>query len=316
MPILYYNHVTILKVAATMFITWFHFKSFIPTPIDKLFIGGMLGNSLFFYCSGYLSSIKTEQYKGEWLINKWSRIMPSVWIGTILLLLVKDIKIYNFIYPTSFWFINALLIFYIIFYILKKIISKRKILCVNFILVIHTFYYYFFVDHTQIVMDGGGLKIWFYCFLFFLYGFYTKNKNIKGSNNKYSLVKSLITIVVFYLYKELANIYSPLIFWQFIIQPLILFVFIHFSIESAHYIASIKISNKLKHVLSIISNLTLDIYVIQITIINLIEQINIKWPYKIGISIILILIGAYWCNKISNLAGNIIKKKLNLTLKK
>ena len=165
-------------------------------------------------------------------------------------------------------------------------------------------------------MDGGGLKIWFYCFLFFLYGFYTKNKNIKGSNNKYSLVKSLITIVVFYLYKELANIYSPLIFWQFIIQPLILFVFIHFSIESAHYIASIKISNKLKHVLSIISNLTLDIYVIQITIINLIEQINIKWPYKIGISIILILIGAYWCNKISNLAGNIIKKKLNLTLKK
>lgn len=116
MPILYYNHVTILKVAATMFITWFHFKSFIPTPIDKLFIGGMLGNSLFFYCSGYLSSIKTEQYKGEWLINKWSRIMPSVWIGTILLLLVKDIKIYNFIYPTSFWFINALLIFYIIFY--------------------------------------------------------------------------------------------------------------------------------------------------------------------------------------------------------
>ena len=111
-----------------------------------------------------------------------------------------------------------------------------------------------------------------------------------------------------YLYKELANIYSPLIFWQFIIQPLILFVFIHFSIESAHYIASIKISNKLKHVLSIISNLTLDIYVIQITIINLIEQINIKWPYKIGISIILILIGAYWCNKISNLAGNIIKK--------
>ena len=107
-----------------MFITWFHFKSFIPTPIDKLFIGGMLGNSLFFYCSGYLSSIKTEQYKGEWLINKWSRIMPSVWIGTILLLLVKDIKIYNFIYPTSFWFINALLIFYIIFYIFKKIISK------------------------------------------------------------------------------------------------------------------------------------------------------------------------------------------------
>ena len=85
MRILYYNHITILKVLATIFITWFHFKSFAPMPIDKLFIGGILGNSLFFFCSGYLSSIKSEKYKGEWLINKWTRIMPSIWIGTILL---------------------------------------------------------------------------------------------------------------------------------------------------------------------------------------------------------------------------------------
>lgn len=316
MPTLHYNHITILKVVATVFITWFHFKSFVPAPIDKIFIGGMLGNSLFFYCSGYLTSIKAEQYKGEWLVNKWCRIMPSVWFGTLLLLLIKNIKIYNFLYPTSFWFINALLIFYIIFYLLNRVITRHKIICIIFILIIHILYYYFFVDHTRIVMDGGGLKIWFYCFLFFLYGFYTKNNSLKKSYNILSLIKCLITIIVFYLYKELSNIYSYLIFWQFIIQPIILLVFIRFSTESAHYIASIKVSNITKHIISIISNLTLDIYVIQITIINLIEKANIKWPYKISISIVIILIGAYYCNKMSNKMGNIIKKKLNIILKK
>lgn len=309
MRILYYNHITILKVLATIFITWFHFKSFAPMPIDKLFIGGILGNSLFFFCSGYLSSIKSEKYKGEWLINKWTRIMPSIWIGTILLLLIKDIKIYNFIYPTSFWFINALLIFYIIFYILNKQFTIFRTLSVITISIIHSIYYLFYVNHTQIVMDEGGIKIWFYCFLFFLYGFYTKGKTILY--NKLSIIYCLISIIIFYAYKELSEVYPTLIFWQFIIQPLILFIFIHYALQSAFYISSISISNKIKNILSYISNLTIEIYVTQITIINLIKQTNIKWPYKIIISIISILLVAYLCNKIASRVTNMIKNHLN-----
>lgn len=192
---LYYNHITILKVIATFFITWFHFKSYAPAPFDIIFIGGMLGNSLFFLCSGYLSSIKKESFRCEWLINKWIRIMPSVWIGTILFLYFRDIEIYHFLYPTVFWFVNAILIFYIIFYIFNQFISQHKYTSICILLLFHSIYYFLFVEHTQIVMDAGGIKIWFYCFIFFLYGFYIKNKTF--TYNIYSIPKCFITIIFF-----------------------------------------------------------------------------------------------------------------------
>lgn len=167
MQTLYYNHITILKVVATFFITWFHFKSFVPSPIDKLFVGGMLGNSLFFFCSGYLSSIKKEDFRGQWLLNKWIRIMPSIWLGTFFIMTIKDVKMYNFFYPTSFWFINALFIFYLFFYVFYRFIERYRIAAICIISFLHIVFYLFFVNHTQVVMDGGGIKIWFYCFLFF-----------------------------------------------------------------------------------------------------------------------------------------------------
>lgn len=313
MKTLYYNHITILKVFATIFITWFHFKTFTPTPINKLFIGGMLGNSLFFFCSGYLSSIKKEKYKGEWLVNKWIRIMPSIWIGTILLMSIRDVKIYNFIYPTLFWFINALLIFYTIFYAFNKLLTKFRTLSVFTIISMHSIYYLLFVNHNQVVMDGGGFKIWFYCFLFFLYGFYIKGSII--TYNKYSIIKCIISIVIFYAYKELSEIYSILVFWQFIIQPIILFIFIHYALQSAFYISKITTPNSIKHILSYISNLTLEIYVTQITIINLVKQTNIRWQYKIIIATISIFVIACLCNKLSNKTVDIIKNYINKKIK-
>lgn len=112
---------------------------------------------------------------------------------------------------------------------------------------------------------------------------------------------------IFYGYKELTKIFPDLIFWQFIIQPLILFVFINYAMKSAYYISSILIPNKLKIILSTISNLTLDIYVVQIPIINIIRKIDIQWIYKVIISIIIILIVAYFCNKIANTTANFLK---------
>ena len=158
-------------------------------------------------------------------------------------------------------------------------------------------------------MDGGGIKIWFYCFLFFLYGFYIRNKEIRY--NSYSIPICIITIILFFSYKEFAKVYTCLIFWQFIIQPLILFLFVIYALKSAKFISVFKIPNKLELVLSKISNLTLEIYITQITIINLVGQSSLIWYYKIIISTILIILTSFICNKIANWLARNIKTNLN-----
>ena len=59
-----------MKVIATFFITWFHFQLVVPQKFAPLFIGGVIGNSLFFYASGYLLKFKEENYTGNWIVNK------------------------------------------------------------------------------------------------------------------------------------------------------------------------------------------------------------------------------------------------------
>ena len=128
----YFNEITLLKVMATLFITWFHFKWTAPQQFAPLFIGGAIGNSLFFFASGYLLSFKKERFWGEWLMKKIIRIMPSVWVFMSVTFVVSMVhegvyqgEWYNWIYPTKFWFVNSILCFFLLSYLLLKD-DKRK----------------------------------------------------------------------------------------------------------------------------------------------------------------------------------------------
>lgn len=58
----YYNSITLLKVCATFLITWFHLKPYAPDFLQPIFIGGALGNSLFFFASGFLIKNKRRAF--------------------------------------------------------------------------------------------------------------------------------------------------------------------------------------------------------------------------------------------------------------
>ena len=77
-----------------------------PFMIAPLFIGGVIGNSLFFYASGYLLKFKEEKYTGNWIVNKCIRILPSIWVFSVVAYLISfggyKIEWYNFLYPTQF----------------------------------------------------------------------------------------------------------------------------------------------------------------------------------------------------------------------
>lgn len=135
----YYNEITLLKVCATFFITWFHLKQYAPDSLRPLFIGGALGNSLFFFASGFLIRMKKENFVGEWIVHKYIRIMPSVWLATILtIFIISEVSLYEWIYPTHFWFVNAILCFFLIYRCSFKWIDKNPIKTIVIVFFIHT----------------------------------------------------------------------------------------------------------------------------------------------------------------------------------
>lgn len=336
----YYNSITLLKVCATFLITWFHLKPYAPDFLQPIFIGGALGNSLFFFASGFLIKIKDEHFTGEWILHKYIRIMPSVWIATLLTFFVnKSVLWYEWIYPTHFWFVNAILCFFFVYWCFHQWINKNPIKTIFIVSAIHVIWYLINMDYSTLFLDAGGIKSWFYNFILFLSGHYTANyfnnveKKIKlcATSNKHLFFKlsgkyriptrltahwvidlciSIICITLFYGYKMICSKIPSLCFWQFLIMPIILFLFTIFSYKFMQKLASIKVPNFIKHILSYISNMTLDIYVVQIAIIILISKWNLFFPLNIIVMLLCIAIAAYFCYIISNKISKLITKKL------
>lgn len=326
-----YNEITLIKVLATLFITWFHFKWTVPQNFAPLFIGGAIGNSLFFYASGHLLKFKEERFYGQWIVGKIIRLLPSIWVFyTLTLLLFPDrmnIAWYNFFYPTTFWFVNCILCYFLIMFLLKGKLSvpvsaeqnvnkthrggvNKTLLIIGLLsLSLHISYYFLYVDHHQIVIDDGSIKSWSFYFIFFLWGYYDRINPKTYKGNLKSVFVFCLSIGLFYGYKKIGGQNEMMIFLQFLLIPLLLANAIRSTLHLASYLITFNTPQWFKTICGHLSNWTLDIYIVQVFIINL-TMPHIPFPLNVGIVFTLILLAAYVNNycarKISNVLNRII----------
>lgn len=104
--------------------------------------------------------------------------------------------------------------------------------------------------------------------------------------------------------------YPQLCFWQFIVMPVILFFFSVYTYRLMNKLATIKVPHFVQHTLSYISNMTLDIYVVQIAIMLIVAKWNLSFPLNIIVMLLSIGIAAYLCFLISNKIAKLITNKL------
>ena len=119
-----------IRFIAIVLITNSHLERLYPIP--QLGTGGAIGNSLFFMMSGYglyLSFRKRELPFLKWYKRRITRLYPSVVLAVVAIHFLywngwsywgwRD-YLTVFIWPTPYWFIKLLMIFYIIFFIILK----------------------------------------------------------------------------------------------------------------------------------------------------------------------------------------------------
>ncbi|MBQ4483164.1 MAG: acyltransferase family protein [Lachnospiraceae bacterium] len=129
--------VDVIKAAACIMIFLYHCNTILPGEWKFITIFGQdLGNNLFFMVSGFTLaySIKRSGWRefGSWYLKRLKRILPMTALAYALTW-VRGYYSFSdpaqlfavFIYPTLYWFITAILIFYILLFIVGKLTDIR-----------------------------------------------------------------------------------------------------------------------------------------------------------------------------------------------
>jgi len=313
---------TFLRFVAIICIANSHLDALYPVPL--LATGGSLGNALFFMLSGYglfLSANIQDKPFLPWYKRRILRIYPSTWLATILMIVIaqsawRTLDFFGyvglFVWPTAYWFIAALMLYYVIFYVIWQRQNYKYFLVGIFILVLPYLYFYLtVVDLSFYSIEGPGYFKWmFYLQTMFFGGYLAGSKPFE----KTSFVKDGVAVVCcvgFY--------YGILIFmsrfggWQFqavthLLMFPILFFFLRFA-ESKEITALVQ-SKYVGPVISLMAALTLEIYLLHGYVRAFPFVLKTIFPLNIVVFWILTIALAYVLNR---LAGIFRKKVLRST---
>ena len=304
--------ITFLRALAACIITNSHYTGIYPT--DLIANGGGIGDVLFFAVSGYcLYNVKYELSASgflRWYGKRIWRVYPSVIIITAIYMALGAFQlsehgfVWWYIYPTHYHFVASIILLYIPFFFIMKVpfLQKRLLLVMIGIAVAWLVVYFTIYDRSYfhntvrepmtrfLFMESMLLGAWF-------------RKNDHRLRNKFHIVFPLLVIVAFFgyvggmlLFTKRENL-APL---QFINQ-IVLFVLLYSLFRCFCGIDEKleKMPKFVKSIITILSEITLEIYVVQSVIIEKVRDLNLVFPLNWLLLTASILLTAYILHKIS-----------------
>ncbi len=295
---------------AVLLITNSHFDELYTDP--RLGTGGALGNALFFLLSGYglAISLSSGRASGERFWDYWvrrlSRIYPVLWVVTLVVIFVSgewDVTTINdwffkIVWPLQYWFLCAIVVFYALFYWFGKLSEKVLLLSMILLAVPYFSYYYLLLDLSQFSIENGYFK-WIVYFQIMLLGAWLSKRPFHATPAKDAGLL-IFCVVAFYGLKVLM---MSLHFWglQFLLH-LLLFPFALFAFRflSAQGVVQFTRSAGFYPAAVFLAGLTLEIYLVQVPLVPVIAQLNLKFPIGWFVAIVSIPVLAFFSNKITN----------------
>jgi peptidoglycan/LPS O-acetylase OafA/YrhL len=262
-------------------------------PIPLFATGGAIGDALFFMLSSYgllLSERSKPQIFRDYLSKRVLRIYPVVWSTIVLIILPmivfyylqsnitykifidefglnNSLKVFSLFFfpPASFWFLEALMFFYVVGFFFLKNYSNRKLAKGLLVLVVlYTFFYLQFYDYSSLVIEQTiSFKVIFYGMIF-LSGLYFASIHeeirYKGIRDYIFLCVSL-GVIYLHKYFMMHGITTNLQF----IQQLFLFPTLYFFLKiskSPLVLDWIMKPRILNSAISLIGAMTLELYLV------------------------------------------------------
>lgn len=115
-----------LKFIAAIFITNSHFQPLYEGVNTAFATFGVQGNALFFFVAGFLLMMGFDKHKGlnvvDWYKARVRRLWPSVFLWAIVAAAIWNVAltIPRLVLMDRYWFLQAIAVAYLLFYILAK----------------------------------------------------------------------------------------------------------------------------------------------------------------------------------------------------
>lgn len=320
--------VTFLRTMAACFITNAHYEGIYPT--DLIANGGLIGDVLFFAVSGFcLYNVKFDlSVRGfsRWYAKRIWRIYPPVIIMTVIFMLLGAYElsaehgiIWWFIYPTYYHFVASIIVLYIPLFFIVKIpaFNKRLTLIMIGIAVAWFAVYCIAYDHSYYHIDKVREPMIRFLFMeSMLLGAWFR-QNDEKLRNKFSWiypVGAFIAFIAYFASKLLFVHKANLSSFQFLNQiAIFLFLYLFFRtfcgldslLESLH--------TRVKKTIQLISDMTLEIYLVQYVIIAWIRDLGLVFPLNWFVLTTSILLAAFALHKVWGTMSGFIDNKLKRT---
>lgn len=289
------NDTIFLRFVAICLIVNSHLDNFYP--VKAFATGGMIGNSIFFMLSSlglYLSWQKNKYIFRTWFGRRIIRIYPPVWVITILIIFPSEIYLSSYkevdllaeigkLFIPPFWFLQALLVYYIFIFIILKNYSQKRLFIFSIpLLLLYGINYIFYLDLTVFSIENLPFNLIFY-FLVVLWGLYLGS--IKEKIN-FTGIRDILLLVscVACIYIHKCFMYQGFLFSFQFIEHLAIFpmLFYFLKIANSHFVVITVMQNAYwGKIIDFMSMITLETYIAHTALRNIFQQLKIGFPWNI-----------------------------------
>lgn len=312
--------ITFLRALAACLITNAHYTGIYPT--DLIANGGLIGDVLFFAVSGYcLYNIKVSfpRWYGKRVVRCYLPVllMTAVYMLLGFYSLSEHSAAWWYVYPTYYHFVASIVVLYIPYFVILKIeaLKNRLSMVMAVIGAIYLLVYLFVYDRSYYHIDTVREPMIRFLFMeSMLLGAYFKQKD-QVLRNRFSWWMPVATVVSFALYfasKLLFSKKESLSDFQ-ILNQLLIFVLLYLIFRTVVGLDAKleKMPSWIKTVVSFLANITLEIYVVQYVLIDLIRPLfgfPLNWVVLTASILLAAVVLHYVCKGILHLSDSVIAK--------
>jgi peptidoglycan/LPS O-acetylase OafA/YrhL len=285
--------IDIIKFLAALLITNSHMESIYPPELSVLTTGGAIGDALFFFCSGFTLFLKPMGRFDSYYKKRINRIYPTVFACAIISAFVFNTSndMYHTIIHGGGWFVSCIMIYYVIAYLIDRLMSKHIGLTFVAATIIVVIVYVVWDKPSNFSMYGHTYLKWVFFFLAMLLGAIVGKKGVVISGKK-SVFFLFVSVLLYYaiVITSLHNdSYNDIQILSLI--PLLGITLFMYTLCNCNTAQKLFKNRYINWVVMFVGGLCLEIYLIQTPLLKL--DLGVPFPVNYIVMFALIIVSAY-----------------------
>lgn len=288
--------IDVLKFLAAILITNSH-MDLLYGDYSYLATGGALGDSLFFFCSGYTLFLGRDASFFNWYKRRINRIYPTIFAWAIACCAIWSIStdFLDILVAGGGWFIKCLMIYYAVLWFVKRYCRQR--LGAVFILASAIIFVRFYIGGG--VISGANvyedpLRYWMFFLTMLAGAMLGVRRNTAPYNPGRAWVNLLMLVacaVVFYAMLYFGKREGMALLQVFTVFPMVGFAEYFYRLCNCRLSRSLYDNRITGPVIKCIGGLCLEIYLVQFQLFT--DKMNSIFPLNLFVIFLIIIAGAY-----------------------